>query len=257
MQTTTTHSHTTINTLTLDDGTELELEFEPTGYPDPLVTELDNHIVVSYNVYDDYGSTENPFTESGEFEWDDVGRFRYSPHDANDATKEEIKDEWAGYETQRLLDLGQIDSVWDYNEDDLEVSDEIAFQVFSHSPTEYRYAFRSNLETTQPWIELAGVEDFDNVQHILTIPVETMPDMTKAEVDGLVGSMLESYRSWMRGEVYGCATHVYDSHGDMIDDMNHNEAVWGYVGDDHAKESLAYQHNCMVNWLKNKNEEEN
>ena len=243
--------YSTTHTATLDDGTELALDFEPVGYPDPIVTELDNYIVISYNTYDDSHDVGNPFIESGEFEWEDVGRFWYSPYDAGESARDALDEAWSEMEEDRLLDAGEIESRWDFDGVPPEWGEDILFQVFSQSPTEYRYAFHANMETAQPWIRLANADDFHHVQRILTIPVESVPGMTKEQVDAMVNAMLDSFRSWMVGEVYGCVTRVYSSHGGLVED----ETVWGYVGDEHAQESLDEQHKAMVNWLKNQEEE--
>lgn len=253
-------SRTTIY-LTLDDDTELELDHQPIDYSDPLVTEVGDHIVVSYLTYDDTGWDGNPFTDSGEFEWEDLSRGRlYGSSTPWSNASEALDEAWAEYEEDRQLESGEIESRWDFDNCPPEWGNDIIFRVFSHTPTEYKYAFRSNFDTTRPWISLVtDPDDLESVHQVLTISakcVEGMPKSGENSVDALVQAMLDEYTAMIHGEVYGCITHVYNSHGTMIDDMDHNEAVWGYIGDKYAEESLADMHTTMVGSLKNNDEED-
>lgn len=46
---------------------------------------------------------------------------------------------------------------------------------------------------------------------------------------------VEQYNAWSSGDCYGVVTQVHDKNGDMIE----QDACWGFIGSDYAKEELA------------------
>ena len=158
-----THSVQTIetNTLTLDDGSEVELEHQALDYTDPLVRfEDDGTLVVGYLLYDsepDHSPIEEVAATTG------ATLTRYDNYhwgkDLLDDARTELIDAFCETEALKIekkygIPFYSVD-LDDYGIVIPDFTDEQAFEQFCTGDSDsYRFAYCGNTQTTQPWMTL-------------------------------------------------------------------------------------------------------
>lgn len=222
---------------------EYELPYEVQDYLDVHIDEVGPYLVVSYLADDEGNWTDNPFTDSGEFEWKSLGRYA----NADGATIDALDDKW--------YDEHDEDGTGD--EEPPTWTDEQLFEEFKFgSDDEIRYGFWLNDGGSQSFCDqITDGDDLSRVNHVLTVPKDYVTEEIPIEkVDALVDAITEEYLNWARGEVHGLIIVVFkeDEAGDPEIVEEYGEETWGYIGSGYAEESLKGLHKVTVDFLKSK-----
>jgi hypothetical protein len=235
-----------------------------TTVTDPLVTEVGDLTVVTYLVDDMDPMNENPFTESGEFEWDSVSNGWGSISPLADNMAEELSEtDWerkceqicayTDREGEPLAESNyQADCLYKIPVNDDWTDEEIFHQFKMAFPGHYRYAFWIPEGGSQSYCDLLDTNDLSRAKYVLSVPRRCVEGMEIEEVDAMVEAYQAEYLAWARGEVYGICTEVFDAHGERSEYCDPSETVWGYIGWDYAEQSAKEDHDSTVKMIKDR-----
>lgn len=111
---------------------------------------------------------------------------------------------------------------------------------------------RYQLVDTQENHSIALSDDWSDLWKMAEKYAEAAGDLTPTQLaigrrcaaEELAQQALDEYNAWLSGDCYGCVVQVFDkvSEDDGVpvweDDPSEQDACWGYVGSDYAKETL-------------------
>jgi hypothetical protein len=218
-------------TLTTDDEREFELPFGEDWMPDEaLVTDLpDGRTVISYLCPDNDGTSESPLERDDDaVEWIEF-RNGYERNEWIDAnlhgcehcgdTAEDHDDEHCGYEGgwtptdyRKAFDAGHL----------------FAVERYEHGLVRYGLSNESS-QVDRMW-DVAPCVAF------LRLDDEWGPTVDLKE---MARSILNEYTDWCNGNVFGVVHCFYGANGEPDGD---EEACWGYIGDEHAEQTMTEEH---------------
>lgn len=213
--------HITVNIIEDNSGREFEVEHTPSDYIDPIVKDCkDGRVVVGYLVDDEDYS--NPLEDC-----EGMGKI-YDRR--NLSTNEQC-------EVNVILGLDQ------YGEPDEDAQPNkyaVILDVYSHS-VEIWSLHGAGMNCRWDTSHGAGVwvPDPSCLEHI-----ETMDD-PMAEAIKCAKQAVDTYNSWLSGEVYGVCVEVFEETRDGWKRVDSN-SCWGHVGCDNAVSSLEEEVEAII-----------
>ena len=192
-----------------DKDYEIEYHGEPVEWIDPVVSEVDGKLHVSYLLLDQDSGHMNPWEE------DCSGLEEYRIFDSGHQRNEWVDDQ-AEYPDPAIV-KAQADGRF--------------FWLERYEHGNVRYAINSESSSVDRQWDVAPGVGYIVLDNEWGVAEHTLAQHAR--------NMCENYTNWCNGDVYGIVRAVVDLEtGETLDE----DSCWGYIGSDYAEATMKEEH---------------